>query len=102
MIGIAKSLVLPKAPALSGGQGHHWNFEVQWNNYTTDMLRTIHYIADMSGAVLLFEASNVEIVKTALPKFPMIANGILTCEVIPLKPYVGLASLFAQPSQIEQ
>ena len=25
----ASSLVLPKAPALSGGQGHHWHFEVQ-------------------------------------------------------------------------
>jgi hypothetical protein len=67
-----------------------------WNTYVADMLRTIHYIADMSGAVLLFEAANVEAVEAALPKFPMIANGLLTCDVIPLKPYVGIASLFAQ------
>ena len=68
-----------------------------WNNYAADMLRMIHYIADMSGAVLLFEAPNVETVEAALPKFPMIAKGLLTSEVIPLKPYVGIASLFAQP-----
>jgi muconolactone delta-isomerase len=67
-----------------------------WENYAADMLRTIHYIADMSGAVLLFEASSVEAVEAALPKFPMIAKGFLKCEVIPLKPYIGLASLFAQ------
>jgi hypothetical protein len=65
-----------------------------WNAYAADMLRTIHYIADMSGAVLLFEAPSVEAVESALPNFPMIAKGLLTCEVIALKPYEGLASLF--------
>jgi hypothetical protein len=68
-----------------------------WNAYAEDMLRIIHYIADMSGAVLLFEAPSVETIEAALPKFPMIAKGLLNCEVIALKPYVGLASLFAQP-----
>lgn len=67
-----------------------------WNAYAADMLRTIYYIADMSGAVLLWEAPDIETVEAALPKFPMIAKGLLTCEVIGLKPYVGLASLFAQ------
>jgi hypothetical protein len=67
-----------------------------WNAYEADMLRTIHYIADMSGAVLLFEAASVEAVETALSKFPMIANGLLACETIELKPYIGLASLFAR------
>lgn len=67
-----------------------------WNAYAADMLRTIHYIADLSGAVLLWEAPNLEAVEEALPKFPMIARGLLKCEVIGLKPYVGIASLFAQ------
>jgi N-formylglutamate amidohydrolase len=67
-----------------------------WHAYAAEMLRTIHYIADMSGAVLLFEAPSMEEVVAALPKFPMIAQGLLNCEVIALKPYVGLASLFAQ------
>jgi hypothetical protein len=68
-----------------------------WNAYAADLLRNIYYIADMSGAVLVFEAASVEVVEAALPKFPMVARGLLTCEVLPLKPYVGLASLFAQP-----
>jgi hypothetical protein len=86
--GVSREQVLPHVAAEAA--------EV-WNAYAADMLRTIHYIADMSGAVLFFEAPNVETVEAALPKFPMIARGLLTCEVIALKPYVGLASLFAQP-----
>lgn len=68
-----------------------------WNAYAADMLRSIYYIADMSGAVLLWEAPSVEIVEAALSKFPMIDRGLLKREIIPLKPYVGLASLFVQP-----
>jgi hypothetical protein len=67
-----------------------------WNAYAADTLRTIHYIADMSGAVLLWEAPSVEVVEEALAKFPMIAQGLLKCEIIALKPYTGIASLFTQ------
>jgi hypothetical protein len=53
-----------------------------------------HPSVDMSGAVLLFEAPTVEAVEAALPNFPMITKGLLTCGRIVLKPYDGLDSLF--------
>jgi hypothetical protein len=31
-------------------------------------------------------------------KLPMVKEGILACELLPLKSYTGFASLFAQPS----
>lgn len=69
-----------------------------WEYYATDLVRTIHYIADMSGAVLLFEAPSLEIVNEALAQFPMAKAGVLKVEVLPLKPYVGIAELFSNQS----
>lgn len=65
-----------------------------WEYYASGLVRTIHYIADMSGAVLLFEAPSVEIVDRALAEFPMAKAGILKFELLPLKPYVGITELF--------
>lgn len=66
-----------------------------WEYYASGLVRTIHYIADMSGAVLLFEAPNVEVVNLALAEFPMAKAGILQFELLPLKPYVGIGELFS-------
>ena len=48
-----------------------------WEYYLSGLVRTIHYIADMSGAVLFFEASSVEVVNQALAEFPMAKAGFL-------------------------
>ncbi|MBD1927247.1 hypothetical protein H6F74_13480 [Trichocoleus sp. FACHB-90] len=66
-----------------------------WEYYAADLVRTIHYIADQSGAVLLFEADSLEIVNEAVAQFPMVKAGFLKVEVLPLKPYVGIAELFS-------
>ena len=66
-----------------------------WEYYASGLVRTIHYIADMSGAVLLFEAPNVEVVNQSLAEFPMTKAGILKFELLPLKPYVGIGELFS-------
>lgn len=67
-----------------------------WEYYAANLVHTIHYIADHSGAVLLFEAPSVEAVNEAVAKLPMVEAGVLECEVIPLAPYTGLAELFAK------
>ena len=66
-----------------------------WEYYASGLVRTIHYIADMSGAVLLFEAPNDELVNQALAEFPMAKAGILQFELLPLKPYLGIGELFS-------
>lgn len=67
-----------------------------WEKYAADMLRSIYYIADMSGAVLMMEAATLEEVQEAVAKFPMVEAGVLHAEVLPLKPYTGFESLFAK------
>jgi hypothetical protein len=66
-----------------------------WEYYAANLVHTIHYIADMSGAVLLFEAPSVEAVNEAVAQLPMVQAGLLQCEVLPLAPFTGFAKLFA-------
>ena len=70
--------------------------EKVWEYYATDVVRSIHYIADMSGAVLMLEADSLETAQAIVAKFPMAENNILDFEILPLKPYTGLEALFAQ------
>ncbi|MGL5833311.1 MAG: hypothetical protein ACRC1Z_08770 [Waterburya sp.] len=56
----------------------------------------MYYIADMSGAVMLWEGESVESVTKEAQKLPMYEAGVLDLEILPLKPYTAYASLFAQ------
>jgi hypothetical protein len=67
-----------------------------WELYASDRLRSIHYIADKSGAVLFCEANNVEEINTMTAQLPMAQAGVMQFEIIPLLPYTGTAELFAQ------
>lgn len=66
-----------------------------WEYYAADQLRSIYYIADMSGAVLMFESASLEAVKEATAQLPMVQAGALQIEILPLKPYTGTEQLFA-------
>jgi Muconolactone delta-isomerase len=67
-----------------------------WELYASDRLRSIHYIADKSGAVLLCEANTVEEINAMIAELPMAQAGVMQFEVIPLLPYTGTEELFAQ------
>jgi hypothetical protein len=67
-----------------------------WELYASDRLRSIHYIADKSGAVLLCEATNLEEINAIIAQLPMAQAGVMQFEVIPLLPYTGTEELFAQ------
>lgn len=69
--------------------------EKVWEYYAADVVRSIHYIADMSGAVLMIEA-NVSTAREIVAQFPMAKNDVLDFQILPLKPYTGLEALFAQ------
>ena len=67
-----------------------------WEYYAADLVRTVHYFADHSGAVLLFEVPNLEAANDAVTQLPMVQAGVLQCEFIPLAPYTGIAELFGK------
>lgn len=70
--------------------------EKVWDNCSAEVVRSIHYIADMSGAVLMCEAESLSAMQKIADEFPMVKAGVLKIEVLPLKPYTGLESLFAK------
>lgn len=70
--------------------------EKVWEFYSAEVVRSIYYIADMSGAVLMLEAENLEKAQAIVAKFPMAQQDILNFEILPLKPYTGLETLFAK------
>ena len=50
----------------------------------------------MSGAVLMIEAENLDIAQAKVAEFPMAQHDILNFEILPLKSYTGLETLFAK------
>ena len=67
-----------------------------WEYYVQDQLRSIYYIPDMSGAVLMLEVENLEQAQVLLADLPMVKENVLDCEIIPLQPYRGFEALFSQ------
>lgn len=70
--------------------------EKVWEHYSAEVVRSIHYIADMSGAVLMLEVPSLEEANAIAAEFPMVKAGVLRCELLPLQPYTGLKALFAK------
>ena len=67
-----------------------------WEFYASEQIRQMYYIADRGGAVMFWEGESVESVTQQVQNLPMVKEGFLVCEILPLKPFTGYASLFAQ------
>lgn len=58
-------------------------------------IREIYFRDDRDEAVLILEYPDLESADRVLAKLPLVKNGLIEFELIPLKPYPGLARLFA-------
>jgi hypothetical protein len=65
-----------------------------WELYQTGVLREMYFRQDESSAVLILECEGAEEAKEALDTLPLVREGLITFDVIPLVPYPGLARLF--------
>lgn len=65
-----------------------------WKLYKEGFIREMYFRADKPEVVLILEAENVEMAKEKLSKLPLVMNGLMTFELIPLKPYHGFERLF--------
>ncbi len=70
--------------------------EKVWEYYSANILRSIYYIADLSGTVMMLEADSSETVREKMAQLPMVENNVLDLEILPLKAYTGLEALFAE------
>lgn len=83
--GVSREQILPHVKAEA---------ELVWEKYAAEIVRSIYYIADMSGAVLICEAADLETMQNIVGQFPMAKAKVLNFEIVPLKPYTGLEALF--------
>jgi muconolactone delta-isomerase len=67
-----------------------------WELYQAGVLREMYFRQDRHSAVLLLECADVAEAHATLETLPLVKEGLIAFEVIPLAPYPGFARLFAQ------
>jgi len=66
-----------------------------WKLYQAGVLRELYFRADRPDAVLVLECADVEAARHTLDTLPLVKKGLIAFDLIPLRPYPGLARLFA-------
>ncbi len=66
-----------------------------WEYYREGVIREMYFREDEHTAVLVLECSGVEEAKKILAKLPLVKEGLITFDIIPLVPYTGFSRLFA-------
>ena len=69
-----------------------------WEMVTSGILRSAHYIKGPVGAVLLLETVDEQEAEKHVKKLPMVEQGLLSVEILPLTPFTGFEALFASPT----
>jgi muconolactone delta-isomerase len=65
-----------------------------WELYQAGTLRELYFRQDEPSAVLILECANVEEAKGFLNTLPLVREGLIAFDVVPLAPYPGLSRLF--------
>ncbi len=78
----------------------HLKAEAQkvWELQQQNIIREIHFRADRSSAVLIFECDSVDEAEKILNTLPLVQANLIEFEIIPLKPYPGFERLFDKKS----
>lgn len=67
-----------------------------WELYQADVLREIYFRQDRHSAVLVLECESVEDARRILVTLPLVQQGLIDFEIIPLAPYPGYERLFGE------
>ena len=65
-----------------------------WELYQAGVVRELYFRQDQSSAILFLECGNVQEAKQVLGTLPLVKEGLITFEIIPLVAYPGFARLF--------
>src|SRR5512136_277301 len=67
-----------------------------WELYQAGVLREIYFRQDEHTAVLILECVSAAEGHQVLNSLPLVKEGLITFQIIPLMPYSGLARLFVE------
>ena len=65
-----------------------------WELYQSGVIRELYFRRDRDEAVLILECQDLHEASRALESLPLVANGLISFELIPLVPYPGFERLF--------
>jgi hypothetical protein len=69
-----------------------------WQLYQAGVFREVYFRQDQTTAVIVLECESVQAARDVLATLPLVQAGLLTFELIPLRPYPGFARLFTEQS----
>ena len=72
-----------------------------WELYRQGVLREIYFRQDRPNAVLILECADVDRAQAVLGTLPLVEQGLIAFDVIPLGSYPGFARLFADHPENE-
>jgi hypothetical protein len=67
-----------------------------WELHQAGVIREIYFRADRNDAVLVLESDSVIEAQEILATLPLVQAGLISFEVIPLKPYSGFERLYVK------
>jgi muconolactone delta-isomerase len=67
-----------------------------WELYQAGVFRELYFQKDRHSAVLILECVDVEEAQEVLNTLPLVKEGLITFDIIPLVPYPGFSRLFAE------
>lgn len=65
-----------------------------WQLYQAGVLRELYFRADCPTAVLVLECVDIAEAHQALDSLPLVREGLIAFDLLPLKPYPGFSRLF--------
>lgn len=66
-----------------------------WELYKEGIFRELYFRSDQHTAVLVLECPGVQEAREVLSSLPLVREGLIEFEILPLEPYPGFARLFA-------
>ena len=69
-----------------------------WDLYQSGVIRELYFRADREEAVLILECQDLEEASRVLESLPLVKNGLISFDLIPLMPYPGFERLFGAPA----
>ena len=63
------------------------------------IVREAYFRSDKNEAVLILETDSVKAARATLKRLPLVRDGLIRFELIPLKPYPGFSRLFRSEYQ---
>ena len=70
--------------------------EAGWKLYKEGVIREMYFREDRPEAILILECKDLEDARERLEELPLVQKGLISFELIPLKPYHGFERLFGK------